>query len=227
MLTLALLPVLAAGPAARAQSAIQTGKGDYKAPAKSHSTVPKSNYLTPKSDRLGPAHDTRSGRLDRLDHGDAVNRDAKFNSELDLGPAVESGDIDALPEIDIPSDPHALPDNSAGTARPSVTTKKRKRRASGGVRQKVDVAVRNGKLRLNNFRTLQMQMALRECRSFAGIFVADYDLPQGSIETLADNMVIVQKRICATNGSVVVTCYQNEATISMRRARPDDGCKRG
>ena len=64
-----------------------------------------------------------------------------------------------------------------------------------------------------------------ECRKFPRFITADYDLPRRAIDTLADNLLIVQKRICAKNGSVVVTCYLNEATISLRRAKPDDGCR--
>ncbi len=64
------------------------------------------------------------------------------------------------------------------------------------------------------------------CRKFPSVFLKDYELPRGTIETLADNMVIVQKRICASNGSIMVTCYQNETTLSMRRSRPNDGCSK-
>lgn len=206
-----------------------SGKGDYQAPAKppdTQSVIPKSIYLTPKSDRLENA----SGKKEAADPRKA-NR--KHVSPADDEPWVaepdeDDGDtgnqaaIESLPEITVPFDPHVNTPRKT-TKNPPSRKQPKSRKAR---KRTIDVAMNNGRLKLNRFQTLSMDMPHSECRKFPDIFVADYDLPRGAVDVLADNMLIVQKRICADNGAVMVTCYQNNATISMRPAKPNDGCKR-
>ena len=214
-------------PAVRAQGTL-TNKGDYQAPAKpsgTQSVVPKSIYLTPKSDRLknakpkSPVEGSRKANRQHISPTD----DEPWVAE----PEEATGDTDGeattetIPEITVPFDPHV---NAPSKARKALPRKQRKRRKAR--KRPIDVAMSNGRLKLNRFQTLTMDMPHSECRKFPDIFIADYDLPRGAIDVLADNMLIVQKRICADNGAVMVTCYQNNATISMRRAKPNDGCKR-
>lgn len=204
---------------------VGAGKGDYRAPVprRSESVVPKSIYLTPKSDRL------KRGKANRADpeSRDPASRKA---SRQHISPADEEpwiaetedilNDEQSQPENALPSDPH-VSDAPKTAVKPARKKSKPRRRG-----RPIDVALHNGRLKLNRFQTLTMDMPHKECRQFPDIFVSDYKLPRAAVDVLADNLLIVQKRICADNGAVMVTCYQNSATISMRRAKPDDGCKR-
>ena len=91
--------------------------------------------------------------------------------------------------------------------------------------KKIGIAMRQGRLVLTRYHTMRLDMPHKECRKFPEFMISGYGLPKRMVHTLADNMMIVQKRLCARNGSVVVTCYQNKATISLRQAKPDDGCR--
>ena len=186
--------------------ATDAARGDYAVGKSSHPTqsvVPKSIYLTPKSDRL---HTSKGNRFEVAPALEALAPDE---------PAQDA----QLPEITFPFDPHTIiPAQVAGPlprTKPPIKIHGRP----------IDITMRNGRLVLNRFHTLSLQMPHDECRKFPRFITADYDLPRSAIDTLADNLMIVQKRICAENGSVVVTCYLNEADISLRRARPDDGCR--
>lgn len=227
ILLLAAFAQVFASPTAHGQGTT-SGKGDYQAPTKppgTQSVVPKSIYLTPKSDRL-----EKPTRKDAADGSRKANR--QHVSPADDEPWVAEPEDDAddtggqaaiepLPEITVPFDPHV---NAPKNTKKPISRKQPKARKSR--KRAIDVAMSNGRLKLNRFQTLTMDMPHSECRKFPDIFIADYDLPRGAIDVLADNMLIVQKRICADNGAVMVTCYQNNATVSMRPAKPNDGCKR-
>ena len=209
-------------------------KGDYKAPPAQSSqetqkemVVPKSIYLTPKSDRLGEPVEKRTSRTtdtksDRQHVSPSDEEPWVAEPEDDnLATTVPEDNAANVPEITIPFDP-----KSNKPARATAPKQRKKRKRTARARRPIDIAFRNGRLRLNRFHTLKIDMLHHECRDFPNIFLADYKLPRKAIDILSDNMLIVQKRICADNGAVLITCYQNNATISMRRARPDDGCKR-
>lgn len=200
--------------------AADASKGDYapgQTPDTTESTVPKTIYLTPKSDRLLPS---------KSDRFDAVPAPVAPEPELTDLPMAEPQEAEtpvedaAVPEITIPFDPHVVAPSQAGDA---VPRSKPPIKVRG---RPIDIALRKGRLFLNRFHTFAVQMPHGECRKFPEFITADYNLPRRAIDTLSDNMMIIQKRICAANGSVVVTCYLNEATISLRRARPDDGCQK-
>ncbi|NNE22419.1 MAG: hypothetical protein HKN11_07385 [Rhizobiales bacterium] len=214
-------------PAARAQGTL-TNKGDYHAPSKRsgrQSVIPKSIYLTPKSDRLtdakpeSPVATTRKGNRQHISPTD----DEPWVAEPEEATGSINGEAttDPIPEITVPFDPRV---KAPSKARKVLPRKKRKQRKAR--KRPIDVAMNNGRLKLNRFQTLTMDMPHSECRKFPDIFIIDYDMPRAAIDVLSDNMLIVQKRICAENGAVMVTCYQNNATISMRPAKPNDGCKR-
>lgn len=209
-------------PGGRAEGA-KSGKADSEArapaPRPGETVLPKSIYLTPKSDRLVPAR--------RLDRGPKTPPDETEPLTPEMPDADRPGEEllaedEVLPEITVPFDPHVRPEQPAKLVPPAA----RNEPAKPARRQAIDVAMRDGRLRLNRFHTLKLDMAHHDCRDFPNIFIADYRLPRREIDILADNMLITQKRICAANGAIIVTCYQNKATISLRRARPGDGCDR-
>lgn len=205
-----------------------TAKGDYQVPGKplaKQSVVPKSIYMTPKGDRLKkatPKNVTEGARKANRQHVSPADDEPWIAEPEDDTDNTDSQATTApIPEITVPFDPHV---NAPKKAKKQPLRKKPKRAKAR--KRAIDVAMSNGRLTLNRFQTLNMGMPHSECRKFPDIFIADYDLPRGAIDVLADNMLIVQKRICADNGAVMVTCYQNNATISMRPAKPNDGCRR-
>ena len=62
-------------------------------------------------------------------------------------------------------------------------------------------------------------------RELAEDIVSEHSLPDDAVEILADNDLMHQVRVCAANGHVLITCYQNTATVSLRRPAPRDGCQ--
>lgn len=91
-------------------------------------------------------------------------------------------------------------------------------------RNMVDVALRDGGLWLNAFQTRSMPLAAPACAALGDDIVAH--LPAGTVERLAEEELMRQTRVCAVNGSLLVTCYGGAATVSLRPARHGDGCAR-
>jgi hypothetical protein len=88
----------------------------------------------------------------------------------------------------------------------------------------VDVAVRDDGLWLNSFQTRSMPLAAPACAALSDEIVSG--LPAGTVERLAKEELMRQTRVCAVNGSLLVTCYGGAATVSLRPARDGDGCGR-
>ena len=193
-------------PASRDLNAQQSGKSSRI----QGTVIEKSGAITSRQDRLDAG---KSNRVRVLPEPTIPIEDEPSQTEIDP--------LDLL----LPSDPHVDEKEQESVQKPRKTKRKTARKPANR-RRPIDIALKNGKLVLNRFHTLKLDMVHNECREFPNILIADYKLPPKTIERLADNLTIVQKRICATNGSIMVTCYQSQATISLRRARPDDGCKR-
>lgn len=174
--------------------------------------IEKSTVVAPRQDRL----DIAKGHRTKPDPGKTAEKD----------PIAVQEDIDPL-ELLVPTDPHVDERPAKMQEKPTEKPRKQSRKTAktkAKTSRPIDIALKKGKLVLNRFHTLKFDMAHNECRTFPSLITSDYKLPSGAIDTLADNLTIIQKRICATNGSIMVTCYQNLATVSLRRARPDDGC---
>ena len=175
--------------------------GALPLPQSQQSVVPKSIYLTPKTDRWRPSKGDRSDRIPRTTP----------RQSLSIQPA--------LPRNAAPSDVSPLIPTQATNPVPRTSP------PTSDQNKKIGIAMRQGQLMLTRFHTMRLEMPHRKCRKFPEFMITGFGLPKRTIHTMADNMLIVQKRLCAGNGSVVVTCYQNEATISLRQAKPGDGCR--
>ena len=79
---------------------------------------------------------------------------------------------------------------------------------------------------ISRFGTAQMVGTAKECLEMGYSIVGSVRAPKEAFEMLISQSMITIGRICAANGSVLVTCRSNRISISPRRARPDDGCKR-
>ena len=199
-LAFAVLGAIAFGPPADTQAAGKSSKLPM-------TTVQKSDLLSGRQDRFNPAKSDRQAQSEDPDSTDPPEPD------IDL--------LDLL----VPSDPHVEPDPTPGKPAKLKTPRRRPSRKAKSVRRPIDIAFMGGNLVINRFHTMKFDLPHQDCREFPAVITTDYKLKPGTLETLADNMMIVQKRLCASNGSIMVTCYQNRATISLRKARPDDGCR--
>jgi hypothetical protein len=96
-------------------------------------------------------------------------------------------------------------------------------RASGS--RMVDLSVQDGAVLLNSFGTKSMPLDDLACAEMAEDIVWHQSLPNEAVHLLANNELMHQVRICAANGHVLITCYQNTATVSLRRPAPRNGCE--
>lgn len=83
-----------------------------------------------------------------------------------------------------------------------------------------------GKLEIANFSTMSFEGSSEECPEFAVSMLEFADTSPDLLEILASSDEITVARICAANGSVILTCRNEQITLSSRRARPNDGCLR-
>ena len=84
----------------------------------------------------------------------------------------------------------------------------------------------SGKLEIGNFKSLSMVGSPGECLDFGDALLKDAGATNEKLDVVAavDEITIV--RICAANGSVIVTCRGGQIAVSPRKARPDDQCTR-
>ena len=83
-----------------------------------------------------------------------------------------------------------------------------------------------GGLEIGNFTPQSFAGSAAECMTLGRSMIEDTGAAPGTFEVLAESGPIAAARICAANGSVVITCRGGQVTISPRRARPDDKCER-
>lgn len=88
----------------------------------------------------------------------------------------------------------------------------------------IDVAVSDGQVRLNSYRTTTMPLDDAACAELGDDLVDRFGLSPGAVQRLADTDLMRQTRFCAANGSVLITCYNATATVSLRQPSPNDGC---
>lgn len=81
-----------------------------------------------------------------------------------------------------------------------------------------------GKLEIANFSTMSFEGSSEECPEFGVSMLEFADASPDLLEILNASEEITVARICAANGSVILTCRNEQTTLSSRRARPNDGC---
>ena len=84
----------------------------------------------------------------------------------------------------------------------------------------------SGKLEIGNFKAVTLSGSAEDCVETGQSLLDDLNISGQHIETVADSGQITIARICASNGSVVLSCRKDLVTISPRRSRPDDKCDR-
>ena len=81
-----------------------------------------------------------------------------------------------------------------------------------------------GKLEIGSFKPVTFAGGADECLNFGHSMLDDSKFPTNLLTVLAQSDQITITRICASNGSVIMTCRGDQITISPRRSRPDDNC---
>lgn len=82
----------------------------------------------------------------------------------------------------------------------------------------------SGKLEIGSFETLSLASEPGHCLEMGYTLLGDAGAPEDDLLVLAQSEAITMARICASNGSVVITCRMNRMTISPRRLKPNENC---
>lgn len=83
---------------------------------------------------------------------------------------------------------------------------------------------KSGEVQIGNFETVSLPGSSSECLDTAYSLLEDAGAPRSKLKVLADSKMITVARICADNGSLVVTCRMDQITISPRRLKPNEAC---
>jgi hypothetical protein len=92
-------------------------------------------------------------------------------------------------------------------------------------RRLIDVAIRDEGIWLNSFETRTMPLNAIACADLSEEILLRFSLPASAVHRLAEEELMRQTRVCAVNGSLLVTCYGGAATVSLRRPHLGDGCE--
>ena len=84
----------------------------------------------------------------------------------------------------------------------------------------------SGLLSIGNFKTINASWPQHSCADFAGTMLKDVGASPHNLSVEMNNAQISIYKICATNGSIVITCRGGKIVVSPRQARPDDQCVR-
>jgi hypothetical protein len=77
---------------------------------------------------------------------------------------------------------------------------------------------------IGNFETRAFPGDSATCSEIGHSMAKDGSDGHNALQTLADTGAITVIRICAANGSVIISCRAGQVTVSPRAARPDDKC---
>lgn len=85
-------------------------------------------------------------------------------------------------------------------------------------------APKSGEVEIGSFTTVSLPGASAECLDTAYGLLDDAGASRDKLKVLAESKLITVARICASNGSLVVTCRSDQITISPRRLKPNESC---
>ena len=83
---------------------------------------------------------------------------------------------------------------------------------------------KSGNLEIGNFATVSMNGSSADCLDMAYGLLQDAGAPRDRLKVLAESKAIVLARICAANGSLILTCRMDQITLSPRRLKPNESC---
>lgn len=82
----------------------------------------------------------------------------------------------------------------------------------------------SGDVEIGSFTTVSLPGSSGECLDTAYGLLEDAGASRDKLKVLAESGLITVARICASNGSLVVTCRSDQITISPRRLKPNESC---
>lgn len=82
----------------------------------------------------------------------------------------------------------------------------------------------SGKLEIGNFKSLSLVGSSDDCLDFGHSLLSDAGSSNSKLDVMISADEITIARICAVNGSVVISCRGGQISVSPRKARPDDNC---
>lgn len=83
---------------------------------------------------------------------------------------------------------------------------------------------KSGEVEIGSFTTVSLPGSSAECLDTAYGLLDDAGASREKLKVLAESKLITVARICASNGSLVVTCRSDQITISPRRLKPNESC---
>ena len=83
---------------------------------------------------------------------------------------------------------------------------------------------RTGHLSIGNFKAISMAGPQDECFGIGRSMLQDVGASSQQLSVVTSSKQIAIAKICAGNGSVILTCRAGQITVSPRRQRPDDNC---
>jgi hypothetical protein len=134
----------------------------------------------------------------------------------------ETAAKEAAPSADVPPEPVDAEEPSDVVESVDVTG------PEGQGAQAMEALLRldhsSGRLQIGNFETLSLEGDAEQCLETGYMMLGDAGAPEDALEVLAQSESITMARICASNGSVVITCRLSQMTISPRRLKPNESC---
>lgn len=85
-------------------------------------------------------------------------------------------------------------------------------------------ARKQGDVEIGSFTTVSLPGSSGECLETVYGLLDDAGASRDKLKVLAESSAITVARICAANGSLVVTCRMDQITISPRRLKPNESC---
>ena len=83
-----------------------------------------------------------------------------------------------------------------------------------------------GQLEIGNFKPMSLVGDSDECLNIGYSMLGDTGSSNDLLDVLTASDEITVAKICANNGSIVISCRGDQITVSPRRSRPDDKCQR-
>ena len=83
-----------------------------------------------------------------------------------------------------------------------------------------------GQLEIGNFKPMSLVGGTDECLNIGYSMLGDTGSSNDLLDVLTTSDEITVAKICANNGSIVISCRSDQITVSPRRSRPDDKCQR-
>lgn len=155
-------------------------------------------------------------------------RQLKGPLQITMVPASEtelpSGDVSPVASLDADSAEPSNASEDQGDGNGDITVGPEDPSAQLTRSPVLQSGQKSGEVQIGNFETVSLPGSSSECLDTAYGLLEDAGAPRSKLEVLADSKMITVARICAENGSLVVTCRMDQITISPRRLKPKDAC---